>query len=236
MKIVTWNCNGAFRRKFRDISEYDADVYVIQECENPNTVHESDFRDWAQNSLWTGVSGRKGLGIFAKKEIEIKPLDWDSQKLEHFIACRVNSDFNLVGTWCHGASLSKYAYIGQLWRYLQIHKSRLDRAVIAGDFNSNKFWDKKGREWNHSEVVRVLNECEIDSVYHKCLKENQGEETQPTFYFQKSLSKPYHIDYIFASDELYTNLKAFVVGQPTEWLELSDHMPVSCEFLCPNRD
>ena len=36
MKIISWNCNGKFREKFKDILEEDADMYVICECENPS--------------------------------------------------------------------------------------------------------------------------------------------------------------------------------------------------------
>lgn len=35
MKIVSWNCAGAFREKYTSIIEEDADIYVICECEDP---------------------------------------------------------------------------------------------------------------------------------------------------------------------------------------------------------
>ena len=31
MKIISWNCNGAFRYKFDAILPFNADVWVIQE-------------------------------------------------------------------------------------------------------------------------------------------------------------------------------------------------------------
>jgi exonuclease III len=230
MKIVTWNCNGAFRKKFNVIAECKADVYIIQECENPAIIKDENFNDWAKNVLWTGCNTHKGLGVFASNKTKISPLDWDAGDLQHFIACSVNDEFNLLGTWSHGASLSSYSYIGQLWKYLQVHRSKLDKAIIAGDFNSNKFWDKKGRVWNHSEVVKELSECGIESFYHKYFSESQGEEKRPTFYLQKNRAKPYHLDYIFGSDKLFDTLKYIRVGRPKKWLALSDHMPILCEF------
>jgi exonuclease III len=228
MRILTWNCNGAFRKKYKDIQEFKPDICIIQECENPEKIKDKDFRDWSQNFLWTGENINKGLGVFANKKIKLEPLNWESHDLKYFLPCRINDEFNLIGVWCHTATT--FAYIGQLWKYLELHKSRLGQSLLAGDFNSNVFWDKKGRHWNHSDVVRELSEIRIESLYHKHFREEQGMESRPTFYLQKNLSKPYHLDYIFASEHFFQSCKKVSVGSTDRWLVMSDHMPVFCEW------
>jgi exonuclease III len=84
MKIVTWNCNGAFRNKFHEIAKLEADIYVIQECENPE--HSSgEYKKWAQNYLWAGDSKHRGLGIFANANVEIQRLNWNDNGLQLFL-------------------------------------------------------------------------------------------------------------------------------------------------------
>ena len=119
-----------------------------------------------------------------------------------------------------------------MWKYLQIHKSKLGKSIIAGDFNSNSVWDKRDRLWNHSDVVKELAELGIESVYHRFMDEMHGKESQPTFFLQKNCNKPYHIDYIFTSTEFADFLASMTIGAIDEWLALSDHLPV---FLSINR-
>jgi len=38
MKIITWNCQGAFRRKVGNILAFLPDILVFQECEHPNKL------------------------------------------------------------------------------------------------------------------------------------------------------------------------------------------------------
>jgi exonuclease III len=79
LKIVTWNCNGGFRNKFEKVSSLDADVYLIQECENPAESAHKHYVSWAENYLWIGDSKNKGLGVFAKSDLLLRKLDWSIQ-------------------------------------------------------------------------------------------------------------------------------------------------------------
>lgn len=234
MKIVTWNCHGAFRKKFEHISQFNADIYIIQECENPAECRHSKYQEWAENYIWIGDNKNKGLAIFAGPHMELKKLDWSNKfndhYVKHFLPCRINQDFDLLAVWTHKNNSPNFGYIGQFWKYLQIHKNKLNKTIIAGDFNSNTIWDEWDRWWNHTDVVNELKELGIESLYHTFTGEKQGAETIPTLYFQRKLDRPYHIDYVFGSDIFSKSLKNFTVGHADIWLEISDHMPIICEF------
>ncbi|MFN8414906.1 MAG: endonuclease/exonuclease/phosphatase family protein [Cytophagaceae bacterium] len=234
MKIVSWNCNGAFRNKFEYISNFDADIYIIQECENPTESKHNEYQKWADNFLWIGDSKNKGLGVFAKPEIELEKLNWSNQfkghPVKHFLPCRVNQSFDLLAIWTHRNNSPNFGYIGQLWKYIQINKHNLNNTFLVGDFNSSTIWDQWDRWWNHSDVVNELKELEIESLYHYFTGEQQGKETIPTLYFQRNINKPYHIDYIFGAKKTINNLVKIEVGQPSKWLSISDHMPLYCEL------
>lgn len=234
LKIVTWNCSGAFRKKFENITSYNADIYIIQECENPAESQHKEYREWAKNYLWNGDTKNKGIGIFAKPEIELNQLDWSNKfknhYVKHFLPCKINQDFELIAVWTHKNNSPNFGYIGQLWKYLQINKHKLKSSIIAGDFNSSTIWDEWDRWWNHSDVVAELKELEIESFYHKFTGEQQGKETNPTLYFQRKLERQYHIDYIFGSKIFSEKLNKIEIGQAEKWLKISDHMPIYCEI------
>jgi exonuclease III len=184
MKIVSWNCNGALRKKLDKLLTIEADVYVIQECEDPSRASDKRYKEWASNYLWRGSNKNKGLGVFAKRgeALDLLPLDGDG--LESFIACRVHCRHTLLAVWTREANSPTFKYIGQLWKYLQRHKEYLAKANpwVIGDLNSNACWDVWDRWWNHSDVVRELDEIGIRSLYHHQFRQDQGKESQPTFF------------------------------------------------------
>jgi len=232
MKIISWNCNGALRNKFQHIAELEADIYIIQECEDPLRAKHNDYSEWSKNHLWIGDNKNKGIGIFANEHIKIERLDWSNGYRDHtvkyFLPCLVNDKFQLLGVWTHKNNSPNFGYMGQFWKYLKTNLANFNEIIIAGDFNSNSIWDEWDRWWNHSDVVELLQKKNINSVYHEIKNENQGKETLPTFYLQRKREKPYHIDYFFTSSSF--NTKSFEVGTFENWIDISDHVPVIYKF------
>lgn len=243
MKIITWNCNGALRKKLSEVDSLEGDILVIQECEDPAQSTKA-YREWAGDYLWIGESKNKGIGIFPKNnnavrklkwngEFELsgvksnsKSLSWSTSSLKLFLPFVINEKVNVLGVWTKGKNNEAFGYIGQFWKYFQIHKNNLAYAnqIIIGDFNSNKIWDKADRWWNHSDVIHDLENIGIHSLYHNQFGEEQGKESHPTFFLYRNEDKPYHIDYVFVSKE-YLN-SSVELGKKEMWLSVSDHLPI----------
>lgn len=244
MRIITWNCNGALRKKLGEVDSLNADLLIIQECEDP-ALSTQAYQDWAGSYLWVGSNKNKGVGVFPKNDNFIEKLEWpgtftaeglkskgisgswSTQDLKLFLPFRLNRKYTVLACWTKSSSPSAFNYIGQFWKYLQIHRSELKapNTIIAGDFNSNTIWDKKDRCWNHTETVNELSEINIESLYHYQTEELQGKETQPTFFLHRNEEKPYHIDYAFMSSSLLP-ISSLEIGHASDWLKVSDHMPL----------
>lgn len=82
LRIVTWNCNGALRRKWPALERFDADVLTIQECEDPAQSADAAYRAWAGDYLWTGTDKNKGLGVFYHIDHVFAAQAWRVQGLE----------------------------------------------------------------------------------------------------------------------------------------------------------
>lgn len=67
MRIVSWNCNGKFREKFEKVKELNADIYVIQECEDPQNYVGTAYGDFAKNDIWNGKIKIKVWGFLQRK-------------------------------------------------------------------------------------------------------------------------------------------------------------------------
>lgn len=89
-------------------------------------------------------------------------------------------------------------------------------------------WDTEHFKRNHSQVVKELKDKGLVSAYHYIFKEEQGKESQKTFYLYRRINKGYHIDHCFINEKMLENYK---VLHSTNSLEYSDHVPIEVDII-----
>jgi exonuclease III len=235
MKLITWNCQGAFRKKADAILSHQPDILVVQECEHPDKLAFGSTVQQPNDFYWYGDSIHKGLAIYSYSDYRFELLPVFNSKFRYILPFRVTGNgesFTLFAIWAMNNKENRDArYIGQVWLAINHYAAQLETpAIIIGDFNSNKIWDYNGRVGNHSDVVRKLADNNIHSVYHQYFDSEQGKEKHPTFFLQRKQNKPYHIDYCFASADFADKVIDVEIGTFENWIAHSDHAPLIVTF------
>jgi exodeoxyribonuclease-3 len=235
MKLITWNCQGAFRKKADLILSHRPDILIVQECEHPDKLVFSSTSPKPTDSYWYGDSRNKGIGVYSYSDYKFELLSEFSPEFRYILPFRVTGyghQFILFAIWAMSNKENYEArYIGQVWRAIHYYSGLFgDSTILVGDFNSNKIWDYKKKAGGHSDVVRKLADSNIQSIYHKHYGLEQGEERHPTLFLQRNQSKSYHIDYYFASKDILDKVKSVEVGAYQNWIAHSDHSPLMIEI------
>lgn len=234
MKLLTWNSAMRFRDKIENIIHFEADILVIPECESPGKWNKSVNQNRFNQFLWFGDKVNKGLGIFTMNDLYRMELHPSYNKdFRYIIPIKVSGkeNFLLFAVWAQNTKNRFDSYIGQIYLALEYYKPLLEEpCILSGDWNSNKIFDHIKRVGTHTTVVDLLSALGIHSLYHEFYKEEQGLESMPTHYFWKKQEKPFHIDFIFASQAFSERLKTVEVGGYEEWVRFSDHVPLVTKF------
>lgn len=234
MKLLTWNCQGAFRKKAQQLTPLQPTLAVIQECECPAKLRFPQGTPQPADFLWQGENLDKGVGIFAYGDLRfILDARYDPA-FRHCIPIRVHGEqeLHVLAVWAMGHQQKARSYIGQVYHAL-LHYADFIRereTILVGDFNSNAIWDHERAVSNHSAVVRLLAEANLVSAYHTYFDEAPGRERQSTFYWHRNAHKGYHLDYCFVPQPWLARLNSVTVGPFTPWCEHSDHTPMLIEF------
>lgn len=211
------------------------DILVIQECEHPDKLVFNSETQQPKDILWFGDNKHKGLGVFSYNNYRFQLVNDYNEDLKIICPITVTGgliDFALFAIWANNRHDQDGQYIEQVWKAVNHYDNLLTNGsiILAGDFNSNTIWDRQHRIGNHSAVVEMLEKKNIYSIYHRYLNQEQGSESHPTFYLQRKKDKPYHIDYCFASVDLYDKVQNIEIGAYDDWASHSDHIPLIINF------
>jgi exodeoxyribonuclease-3 len=235
MKIITWNCNMAFRKKADLILLHKPDIIIVPECEEPERIFQEPVSQVPTSYLWFGKNIHKGLGIFSYNGYSLKLRRNHNPDFRTIVPITVKKEelrFTLYAIWANNPDDPDGCYVEQTWKAIHYYKRHLKRTatILAGDFNSNTIWDRKRRAGNHSSVVKFLEKKGIHSTYHHFHNQVQGREQHPTQYMYRHQNKPYHLDYCFVSADFVARLQSVEIGEFEAWKQYSDHVPVIVKF------
>jgi len=224
----------AFRKKADFILAHKPDILIVPECEHPDKLKFNTDTPKPTDMLWFGMNRNKGIGIFSYTKFKFKLLSTHNPELRMIIPIGVTGgkyDFTLYAIWANNPEDPDGQYIEQVWKAIQHYDQGLNnKTMLIGDFNSNSIWDRKHRESNHSNVVKLLESKGIFSSYHLFHKQTQGKEMHPTLYMYRHQDKPYHIDYCFVSKDISKKIKSVEIGDFDFWRKHSDHVPLIITF------
>lgn len=234
MKLITWNCNMAFRKKAEFILAEQPDILIVPECENQERLSFGTYTNLPTDIFWYGDNPYKGIGVFSYNDFKIKLLEIHNPNFKFVLPLSIYNDkinFTIFAIWSQKPEYNDN-YTEQVWNAVHFYNDLLDgeNVILAGDFNSNSIWDKPRRISNHSNLVEVLKNKNILSAYHYFHKQIQGQEKDKTLFMQRKIDKPYHIDYCFASSNLIEKLTNVEIGTYEAWTKHSDHKPLSITF------
>ncbi len=234
-KLTTWNCKGGFARKHARVLDLDPDVLVLPECGNLTDIPQELGAKPLTGAHWIGENRTKGLAVMAYGGYTLEVDEAYDPSIQWIVPINVCGpvSFTLIAVWTVPDPQTRH-YISPLIaatdRYADLFKRK--RLIIAGDFNQNVLLDTRSAP-TFTELMRGWDAFGLASLYHEARDCAHGAELEPTFFMHHNKAKPHHLDYIFASRAMRHGPTTVHVGDPGEWLALSDHMPLSASVTVP---
>ena len=231
MKLLSWNCNGAFRKKIDLVKDLDVDLAVILECEKYINWSDEGLHQW----IWKGERISKGVGIFSfNPNLNLSEVDLPFTNNRWFIPVQASNGTRIMAVWAMNHRDNQVIdNIQPTFRTITENRDAFSSAdLIIGDFNNNVIWDdgpsKKYTKGSFGEIVSELSTMGFESLYHNQTGESFGHEKAATLFLQRNKNKPYHVDYAFARTE-ESPVKSFEILTDSKYLQLSDHRPLLIE-------
>jgi hypothetical protein len=224
MRIVSWNCNMGLARKAPRLLALQPDVAVVQEC-----AASSEVPGMAQVG-WTGRHPSKGLAVFARASLgAVVAKDvWDPTR-EWFLPIRIASvQCDLLAGWAmHHRGQEDRPKVGRIHAAIEHYRPFISssRTLVIGDLNDNVMWDTP-RNPSFARLTSLLAEMGLVNLYHARTGETPGKESRGSLFFYRHADRPYLIDHAFVPEAWLGRVSEMTLGEPGEWLDVSDHTPL----------
>ena len=128
MKLITWNCQGAFRKKVEVILNELPDILVIQECEHTDKLEFSSKATAPTSYLWFGDNNNKGLGIFSYSNYKFRVFENYNPDFKTIVPISVSGgkfDFTIFAIWANNPHERRSRYIEQVWKAINYYEKIL---------------------------------------------------------------------------------------------------------------
>ena len=222
MRILSWNCQGAFGRKIDRILELKPDIAIIQECEILEKLRQTVGNKIPKKSLWFGGYIHKGLGVFMYSDYDVKVRAEYDKSIAHVVPIEVKSrkKFLLYAIWAMWDKDPRKSFTYRVEEAIRKYKNLLKdyTSVMIGDYNSPNI--------QKASLVDSLSNLGIFSVYHYLSGEEFGKHTKFTWYNQRKKEKKYLLDYCFVSQDILKKNISVNIGKYEDWIKYSDHCPL----------
>ena len=219
VSVATWNCADGFGRKARFLPDLRAEIVCVQEVREAAFAAEAP--NWRQAFFAPSQSAR-GMAVFSNHADRLRPFPMRYRRTDRAYIALQTDRFALLGAWVKPAE----NYVAPALRVLRQFFRKLDRpAIVLGDLNQNAVFDAARRTGLFSDTLRLMSRAGLRSLYHQHSGHAFGAE-DPTHWLTFNPDRPFHLDYIWASDSFV--LDSFHRFPEAPWLteRRSDHLPM----------
>lgn len=224
LRLATWNCRGAFKKKKHIIEAIDADVLVVQECSKTDAL--------ATDAPWSPPfeNGTKGTAVFCRAPWKASRLEADPTlpwvlpvELSH---AHTGRSINLLAFWANKTKTGP-SHAEQFAMLMDSYADmiRSGHCLIAGDLNASIQGPSKRP---HARNLRQAEGLGLVSAYHYANRVEHGKEKDMTLRWIGPGRNEhfYHCDFIFVPLTLASGMGSSVIDTFAWTPPVSDHRPV----------
>lgn len=217
MRIMTWNCcRRSYESAMAAVAPLDADVVFLQEVGKPATPE--------RNIAWSGIVATQGVLVgVPSRHLSLKDAACEAAEcVPVWVLGRV--PFLALNIWAQ-RSPSYVRHVNVTLDHFH-DVLRSGQCVIAGDFNTE---GEPGSDLktHHARLVdRLRTEFGVVSAYHHRHGVEHGAEEHATYFHQRNIDNPWHIDFCFLPHAWAEKIRAVEVLDGEPWIGLSDHRPL----------